>query len=451
MKSKNLNRRDLLKAMGVGGLALGAGVSALPQSAKAKSNAAPKIAIIGAGLGGITISARLIKDLPNAKITLYDKDEVLYYQPGFTLIAGGIYTKKDTEYPKSDLIDSKVAWIKENVTAINPDAKQITTDANTTYNYDYLILATGTTYQFEEYKGLSEDFIHDPNTNVTTIYTADGAVKADKFLKDAAKNGKNVIFAEPNTPIKCGGANKKVNFLLNDLAVTNGMEDKVKTLLCVGGGSMLSSPIHAKMIEQFYIDRKMPYLLRHLLVEVDTARNVAIFEKLMPYTENGEEKVAKERVEKPYDYLIVIPKMVTSTIISDAGLAVSKGHVEGHWADVDKYTLQHKKYENIFAIGDCAGVPKGKTGASIRKQYPVIAENLIAHLEGKELKAKFGGYTACPLLTRYGKAVMVEFDYEGAAPSMPCMGPTRESWINWFVKIYLMKTMVMQGMVFARA
>ena len=80
-----------------------------------------------------------------------------------------------------------------------------------------------------------------------------------------------------------------------------------------------------------------------------------------------------------------------------------------------------------------------------------MAANIIAHLDKKPLEAKFSGYTACPLLTRYGKAVMVEFDYEGTAPSMPCFGATRESWLNWFVKVYLMKPMVMKGMVFAKA
>lgn len=451
MEKEKLNRRDLLKLMGVGGIALGGASLAVPTQAKAKSDKAPNIAIIGAGLGGISLSARLVDDLPNAKITLFDADPILYYQPGFTLIAGGIYNKKDTEYKKEDLINSKVNWVKENVASVNPDANTLTTTAGTTHNYDYLVIGTGTFNMFEKYKGLSEEFINDPATNVTSIYTADGAVKAQEMFKKIAKDGGKVIFAEPNTPIKCGGANKKINFLLDDLTTTKGTRQKVDMALFTGGAGMLSSLVHAKMIEQFFIERKMPYSMRHVLVEVDTARNVAIFEKLMPYTENGEQKMAKERVEKPYDYLFVIPPMKTADFITEAGLAITKGHTAGNWVDVDQYTLQHKKFANIFAIGDCAGIPKGKTGASIRKQYPVIAENLIAHLEGKPLEAKFSGYTACPLLTRYGKAVMVEFDYEGTAPSMPCFGATRESWMNWFVKVYLMKPMVMQAMVKAKA
>lgn len=451
-KTKNISRRDLLKIMGVGGVALGTAGGLIATKAEAKSNLAPNIAIIGAGLGGISLSAKLIDDLPNAKINLFDADPILYYQPGFTLIAGGIYDKKDTEFQKQDLINEKVNWIKENVDLVNPDDKSLVTTSGKTYSYDYLIIATGTTYKFEEYEGLSEEIINDPQySNIASIYTVDGSVKAHTMIQELVKNGGKAVFAEPNTPIKCGGANKKVNFLLEDLATSKNMRSKVQMHLYVGGESMLSSPVHAKMIEQFFLERKMPYSMRHLLRKVDKENKIAYFDKLMPYTENGVQKTAIEQVSVPFDYLFVIPKMITSPFITKAGLAVTSGHVAGNWVDVDKFTLQHKKYPTIFAIGDCAGVPKGKTGASIRKQYPVIAQNILDHLNGKPLSAKFYGYTACPLLTRYGKAVMVEFNYEGVDPSMPCFGATRESWLNWFVKVYLMKAMVMKGMVFAKA
>lgn len=450
-KQEKLSRRDLLKLMGVSSVALGGASFSMPSKAQAQSDKAVKIAIVGAGLAGITLSAKLIDMLPNAKITLFDADPILYYQPGFTLIASGIYTKKDTEYKKEDLIDSKVAWVKENVNAVDAESNTLTTTSGQVHNYDYLVIATGTINMFEHYKGLSESFINDPLTNVASIYTADGAVKTQEFFKKLEKDGGKIIFAEPNTPIKCGGANKKVNFLLEDLSAKKDMKDRIKTQLYTGGGAMLSSPIHAKMIEQFFVGRNMPYAVRHLLVEVDTARNIAYFDKLMPYTEDGVQKVAKERIEETYDYLVVIPPMKTADFVGASGLGVTKGHISGNWVDVDQYTLQHKRYANIFAIGDCAGIPKGKTGASIRKQYPVVAENILAHLNNKPLEAKFDGYTACPLLTGYGKAVMVEFNYQGVAPSMPCMGATRESWLNWFLKVYLMKPMVMSAMIYAKA
>lgn len=440
------SRRALLKLMGVGALA-GASGGVFSTKAEAKTwDFSPKIAIIGAGLGGITISADLIKKLPKAKITLFDKDETFYYQPGFTLIAAGIYNLDDVRYEKAKLINEKVEWKKENIVKINPQNNQIISENNAIYDYDILIIASGVEYDFNAVEGLNKDDLENEEGNIATIYTPNSALKTQKLFNKIIKEGKaNVLFSEQKTQNKCGGANKKLNFLLDDLLEQKSLKESVKTTLFTGGAAMLSSPIHAKMIEEFYIARKMPYHLLHNLVSVDKARGKAVFQRA--YMLGGKRFESDEFVEKDFDYLFVIPTMKASAMMSEAGLSQNTGN----WVDVDKFSLQQTSFKNIFAIGDVAGVPKGKTGASIHKQYPVISQNIIAFLEGKELKGKFSGYTACPLLTRYGKAVMVEFDYNGAAPSLECFGATRESYLNYFLKVYLMKTMVMQGMIYARA
>ncbi len=443
------SRRNALKILGASALlASGVGVA---QKAQAKTSAlSPKIAIIGAGLGGITISASLIKAMPKAQITLFDKDENFYYQPGFTLIAAGIYTLDDVLYKKAELIDEKVKWIKQNVAQILPNDNKIIAENGENFEYDILLIATGVEYDFNAVSGLSEDDLVNESTKIATIYTPNSAVKAKKLFDEIIERGKkgeklNVLFSEQKSQNKCGGANKKINFLLDDLLQTNGLKKQVQTTLFTGGGAMLSSPIHAKMIEQFFVARDMPYHLLHQLVAVDKQKGKATFQT--SYMLNGKRVDSDEFVEREFEYLFVIPAMRAQKFISEAGLSTNAGN----WVDVDKFTLQHKGFNNIFAIGDCAGVPKGKTGASIRKQYPVITQNIIAHLEGKSLEAKFSGYTACPLLTRYGKAVMVEFDYNGATPSLECFGATRESYLNWALKVYAMKAMVMKGMIYARA
>ena len=442
------SRRNALKLITAGAL-VASGVGATKLSA-ATSNLSPKIAIIGAGLGGITMSASLIKAMPKAQITLFDKDENFYYQPGFTLIAAGIYTLDDVLYKKAELIDEKVKWIKQNVAQILPNDNKIIAENGENFEYDILLIATGVEYDFNAVSGLSEDDLVNESTKIATIYTPNSAVKAKKLFDEIIERGKkgeklNVLFSEQKSQNKCGGANKKINFLLDDLLQTNGLKKQVQTTLFTGGGAMLSSPIHAKMIEQFFVARDMPYHLLHQLVAVDKQKGKATFQT--SYMLNGKRVDSDEFVEREFEYLFVIPAMRAQKFISEAGLSTNAGN----WVDVDKFTLQHKGFNNIFAIGDCAGVPKGKTGASIRKQYPVITQNIIAHLEGKSLEAKFSGYTACPLLTRYGKAVMVEFDYNGATPSLECFGATRESYLNWALKVYAMKAMVMKGMIYARA
>lgn len=140
---ENFSRRDLLKVLGVSSVSLGGIGLTMPTKAQSKSDKSPTIAIIGAGLGGISLSAKLVSELPNAKIKLFDAEEILYYQPGFTLIAAGLYSKQDTQYNKKDLINDKVEWIKENVSAVEPNANRLTTTSGQVYVYDYLVSRRG--------------------------------------------------------------------------------------------------------------------------------------------------------------------------------------------------------------------------------------------------------------------------------------------------------------------
>ncbi|MBP7579233.1 MAG: NAD(P)/FAD-dependent oxidoreductase, partial [Candidatus Obscuribacter sp.] len=82
------------------------------------------------------------------------------------------------------------------------------------------------------------------------------------------------------------------------------------------------------------------------------------------------------------------------------------------WVDVDKATLRHNKYTNIFALGDCSNLPTSKTGAAIRKQSPVVVANLVSAMRNQPLSVEYDGYTSCPLVTGYNSLVLAEFDYD---------------------------------------
>ena len=163
-------------------------------------------------------------------------------------------------------------------------------------------------------------------------------------------------------------------------------------------------------------------------------------------------KTTHENVEVPFDFLHITPPMVAAEEIATSPLGSPKG-----WVPVDKETLQHMKYKNVFALGDIAAVPMGKTGGSARKQYAVLVENLIATMEGKEMTAKYAGYTVCPLITSIGTVMLAEFNWASKklgsgvnAASFP-LDPTKERWIWWLLKVYALKPMTQYGMLSGRA
>ncbi|ANE35745.1 putative oxidoreductase/sulfur reductase [Campylobacter iguaniorum] len=443
----NLNRRDALKLFAATTVSIAATSQLSAKDIENNKDIKSKILIVGAGLGGISLAARLRSELPNASISIADKDETFYYQPGFTLIATGIYTSGDVAFNKADYIPDGVQWIKHNVISLSPTTNSVTFENNENYTYDYLVLATGVEYDFEAIDGLSlDDIVGD--TNISSVYVMSSAVKTNDLMQKLADNGGKALFCEQKTAMKCSGANKKIMMLSEDRARLANNRDKVSINLYSGTSTTFSAPVYAKVMEQIFEQRDINYNLNHQIVAVDKARNTAIFEHSMKYKEDGQNKVATEQVEVKYDWLHVVPKQKASAMYKEAGLSVETGDTAGNWISVTKETLQSNKFKNIFAIGDICGVPMGKTGASIRKMYPVVARNLIDIIKGLEPSAKYDGYTACPLITKYGKAIMVEFNWSGKpAPAMPCFGATRESYINWFIKTKMFRSMIMQGML----
>ncbi|MBT0611676.1 NAD(P)/FAD-dependent oxidoreductase [Campylobacter hyointestinalis] len=443
----DLNRRDALKLFAATTVALSATTSLNAQQIAENKSIKSRILIIGAGLAGISLAVRLRSELPNAKITLADKDEIFYYQPGFTLIAAGIYTADDVVFQKSDYIPDGIEWIKQNVISLSPSTNIVRFQDGTNHNYDYLVLATGVEYDFETIQGLkNEDVLND--TNISSVYLLNSSIKTNELMQKLANKGGVGLFCENKTPMKCSGVNKKVMMLSEDRARLANNRDKVSINLYIGGAKTFSSSVYAKVMEQMFEQRDINYKLNHQIIAVDKARNTAIFEHTMKYKENGQNKIATEQIEAKFDWLHVVPRQRAALMYKEAGLSVTNGDTDGNWISVNKETLQSTQFKNIFAIGDICGFPNGKTGASIRKMYPKLATNLINVIKGLEPSEKYDGYTACPLVTRYGKAVMVEFNWSGKpTPSMPCFSATRESYLNWFIKLNLFKPMVMQGML----
>ncbi len=441
-----------------------------PTSAEAgpSSDKKAKIVIVGGGAGGIMAAARIRRAASNADITIIAPNEIHLYQPGQVFMAAGLYTESDIQHNNADFIPDGVNWVKDEVTVFDPDNNKVTTAKNGDISYDYLVVATGLQYDYEAIEGMSEELVG--KNGISSVYlndpvagTAKGGVATAQWFKDMRKaaeaaspdNPIQVICTQPDTPIKCGGAPQKILYLSDDNLRGNGpdggadVSKNAKFSFCKKGTTLFGVPAYNKTLveEVTPMYGNITDKFNHILRKIDAENKVATFEKIVQkkgaYDEDLEEYEiisTTEMVEMKYDFIHVVPPMKAVDAVANSPLAIKSGSGKG-WLEVDFDTLQNIKYKNVFGIGDILGVPKGKTGGSARHHGPVLTENLIAVMEGKEPTAKFDGYTVCPLKTQYGEIMLAEFDYEGIAPSFPILDPSKPRWIWWAFDLHMLKPM----------
>ena len=475
LSKQGMSRRDAMKLAGLSGagIFMGGATSASADEEKkvVKSDAKGKIVIVGGGLAGMSTAARLTLNMNNPDITVIEPQELsVSYQPGQTLVGGGIWDEDDIAYKRDDFVPDGVKVIKERAILFNPQENKLTTEKGQVISYDYLILATGLQLDFERIKGLEEAgraYSAGDNTKllevlgdsgICSIYTAAGATKTweqmQKYIAQA-KSGKKTkfLFTHPSTPVKCGGAPKKIMYLTNARLKEEGARENAELVFYPNGGAMFGVPeYHDAILGQFKREN-FKWHYRHNLIEVDKEKKIAVFDSKWqekgpwdPVMKDYEVIPKHEKIRVPYDFLHITPAQLAPREIGESDLGSAKG-----WVPVNKETLQHIRYENVFSLGDVAQVPMGKTGGSVRKQYKVLVDNLIALMNGKKLEAKYAGYTVCPLITDIGTVMLAEFDWTvKPTPSFP-LDPTVERWVWWLMKIHALKPMTMYGMLSGRA
>jgi len=482
LKEKGISRRDAIKIMGLSGAAFTVGSTNAEASTSANaSEAKGKILIVGGGLAGMSTAARLTNSLVNPDITIIEPEaDSVSYQPGQTLVASGIWKKSDIIYKRDDFIPSGTKLVSEKAIEFDPDNNTVTTNKGTVLKYDYLVIAAGISLNYAGIKGLEEvGELYSAGNNakatklltqkgVSSIYTADGAEQTWLNLQafvDKAKSNQKVkgIFTHPNTPIKCGGAPKKIMYLTNSRLNEAGLEARANADLHFypNGNTMFGiKDYHTAIVKQFE-QRDMKYSYNHNLVEIKNG--VAIFDDHSKITEVYDEdleenvkEIIHSRVEKEFDFIHVTPPMKAPEEIGTSKLGSGKG-----WVPVNKETMQHIKYPNVFALGDIAAVPMGKTGGSARQQYKVVVNNIISMMEKGEIPStnlKYEGYTVCPLITDIGTVMLAEFNWASKelgsgknAAMTSLLDPTKERYIWWLLKVYLLKPMTVYGMLAGKA
>lgn len=392
-----------------------------------------QVVIIGGGTAGITVVARLKRASTALDITLIEPSDRHYYQPLWTLVGAGVVKKDVTERPEEDYIPWGVKWLRDHATAIDPEANNVTIGNGAKLSYDYLIVAPGIQLDWHKVAGLKETI---GRNGVCSIY--DYRLAEYTWQTMRAFKGGNAVFTNPATQVKCGGAPQKIIYLADDHFRRRGIRDSAGVIGAFAGTVMLGVPEINATLNRIVAERSIEMRFYHNLVAIDGAKKVATFDV------TSQEGVSRKII--PFDMVHVTPPMSAPDFIKSSPLAVAEGPHQG-FVEVDIHTLQHRRYPNVFALGDAAALPTAKTGAAIRKQAPVLVKNLLAVMRGEELPARYDGYSSCPLLTGYRSLVLAEFKYDNKyAPSFP-VDQTKERLDMYLLKRYALPPLYWHGML----
>ncbi len=420
-------RRTLLKLgfAGTAGAALGPGRAAAAE----KTRTAARIVIAGAGAAGLATASRLAASLEGAKITLIDARREHLYQPGFTLVGAGIKPEGYVVSTTAEYVPPGVELVRERVAEFDPEGNRVVTDGGKAHAYDFLVVATGMQLEYGLIDGMDPDLIG--KHGIGSLYHGPAAARATwEAMSAFADRGGRGVFLRPATEMKCAGAPLKYTFVTEDYLTRRGHRGKAEIVYNSNGKALFSVPIVSEKVRMLFQQRGIRVNYERVLKAIDPGRRIATFA-----TPSGIE-------EQDYDFIHVIPPMRAPEPIRNSPLPWRTGAwaAEG-WMEVDPHSLRHLRYRNVFGVGDIAGVPKGKTAASVKWQVPVAVDHLVAEIGGKASESRYDGYTSCPLITRLGRAMLVEFDYQNnLVPSFPgVIAPLEELWVSWVMKTMALK------------
>ena len=400
------------------------------------ADASHDVVIVGGGAAGISVASSLLARSPRLDIAIIDPADIHYYQPGWTLVGGGVFNAATTARTMASVLPRGVHWIKAAVAAFEPERNAVILDGCRVVKYQQLVVCPGLKLDWHGIEGLPETL---GRNGVTSNYRYDLAPYTWQLVQQL-KHGR-ALFSQPPMPIKCAGAPQKAMYLSADHWRRNGVLKDIDIQFCNAGAVLFGVADYVPALMEYVKAYGIGLNFGETLVSVDGPGKKAVFSANQP---DG----TKRLVTREFDMLHAVPPQKAPDFIRVSPLADANG-----WVDVDPATLRHKAYDNIYALGDVGNTTNAKTAAAARKQAPVVAHNLLAARGAAQGAAHYDGYGSCPLTVERGKIVLAEFTYGGkVAPSFPkwLIDGTRPSTLAWYLKERVLPPLYWEGMLKGR-
>ncbi|MDH3648051.1 MAG: NAD(P)/FAD-dependent oxidoreductase [Saprospiraceae bacterium] len=391
-----------------------------------------KVVIVGGGTAGLSVGAMLLQAADPPQVTIIEPSDKHYYQPIWTLVGAGVFDKEFSERSEADYIPAGATWIQEYVETFEPADNSLTLRDGQRLEYDVLVVAAGIQIDWDKVPGLKES-VGKEGTGVCSNYTYQTVESTWNNLRELKKGV--ALFTHSAGSIKCGGAPMKIAFLAADYLQKQGLSNQVEVKYIKGGKKIFGvekyiEPLN-KVVDRYGI--QVDY--QRNLLRLHPEKKEAVFFNL---------ETEEEYIES-YDMIHVTPYQSAPDFIKSSPLANNEG-----WVEVDKFTTQHARFQNVFSLGDCSSLPTSKTGAAIRKQAPVTVANVQSYLAGTGSEALYDGYTSCPLVTGFGKLILAEFDYNNEPVESFPFDQAKERYSMYALKAYALPQMYWNGMLQGR-
>jgi len=363
-----------------------------------------KLLILGAGTAGTMMAAKMRRNLdPDAwSITVVDQDNRHIYQPGLLFIPFSVYRTRDVIKPRSRYIPGGVDFIVSEIDAIAPAENKVRLMGGVELEYDFLVIATGSRIVPEETEGLTGEGWYE---TAFDFYTLEGASRLEDALE--AWEGGRLVLNVVEMPIKCPIAPIEFVCLADWYLTERGVRDKTEIVYTTPLDGAFTKPRASAM-----------------LGDILEKKNIKVESLFSAGSVDGDRRVLKSWDEREieYDLLVSIPTHMGSETVerSDMGDELS-------FIPTDKHTLQAEGFENVFVLGDATDLPSSKAGSVAHFQGEVLEENLLRAIQGRPLIDEFDGHANCFIETGFGKAVLIDFNYDveplpGKYP-VPGVGP----------------------------